>query len=171
MNQQTSKEKVIGGKTYQVRMLPAGLGLRSAARLINLVGPGVQALQSGDSDAMMSFSSGLMTNEKLADQLEWFTSLFAKYTAVQVEPSGGFVELSTIYEVHFMGNYFELLQWLVFCFEGNHASFLGASGVSVQNLVALIERELRSRSQKRAGKPGSSGGLSSPESSTKPTAT
>jgi len=165
------KERSIGGRVYQVRMLPADEGLRSAAKLVNLIGPGVKALQSGDENGFMAFASELMSSDKLADQLEYFTKLFRKHSAVQLEGADGFVELATIWEFHFSGNYFELLQWLVFCFEVNHASFLTGAGVSVQKVVGLIQGALSSRYRNPAAKPGSSGGSSSLGASTKPTNT
>lgn len=166
--QLAAKEKVIGGKTYQVRMLPTDLGLRSAAKLLNLIGPGVSALQSGSEDTFTRFVGELLTSERLADQLEYFTKLFRQYTAVEVEP-GKMAELSTIYDVHFMGNYFELLQWLVFCFEANHASFLSGAGLNLEKVVGLIQAQLLSRYQNRAVTRGQSGASSSQDASTKPT--
>jgi hypothetical protein len=163
-----AKEKAIGNSVYSVRPLPPDLGLRSAAKLLNLIGPGVRALQSQDTEGFAGIASEIMTNEKLADQLEYFTKLFRGYTDVRIPNAEGFIALNQIYDAHFMANYFELLQWLVFCFEVNHASFLSGAGVNLKNVLVLVQRELNSRYRKPVAKPGSSGASSSQDASTKP---
>lgn len=165
------KEKMIGDVAYQVRPLPPDQALRTGCKLLNLIGPGVKALQLGDEEAFVSFAGGLMMNEALADQLEYFTQIFRKTTAIKRAGDEGFTELVRIYDIHYMGNLFELVQWLAFCFEVNHASFLGGAGVSLQSVGVLLKDALNSRYRKAAAKPGRSGASSSPDVSTKATPT
>jgi hypothetical protein len=163
------KEKTIGGNTYQVRILPAGVGLRSAAKLANLIGPGLKGLQGEGEDKFVGFFSDLLSSSALGDQLEYFTRLFGEYTSVKLAGTDAYVELRQVYELHFAANYFELLQWLSFCIEVNHASFFTGAGLNAQKLVALLQDALSSQYQRGAGKPGSSGGSSSRVNSERPT--
>jgi len=166
------KEKTIGANTYQVRILPAGVGLRSAAKLANLIGPGLKGLQGGETeDKLVGFFSDLLSNDALADRLEYFTKLFTEYTSVKIAGSDAYVELRQVYELHFSANYFELLQWLAFCIEVNHASFFTGAGLSAQKLVALLQDALNSQYRKGAAKPGPSGRSYSPENSERATTT
>lgn len=160
--------KKIGAHVYGVRKLPAGVGLPVLAKLLNLIGPAIKEAQDGDG-RMARVVSGLLSNEKLGEQLQYFAEVFSKYSTV--DTAGRSVELAGIYDLHFAGNYFELVQWLVFCFEVNHGSFLAEAGVSVQALVALAVQELSSRSPKQPETPGRSGRSSSPAGSARTTAT
>jgi hypothetical protein len=163
------KEKMIGENTYQVRLLPSELGFRSAAKLANLIGPGLKTLQEGGAESVTGFFGGMLADELLTTRLEFFTNLFKEYTSVRLKGAPGFVNLSSVYEYHFSGNYLEMFQWLAFCIEVNHASFFTGVGLNTQKLVRLLEEALRSKYPSRAGRPGQSGDSFSPENSTRPT--
>jgi len=133
--------------TYTVRLLSSGLGLQVAARLMNLLGPGIKGMNEEEDNGgkMVAFVGELLSDPKLDQQLKFFTDTFQTVSSVQI--AGKEVELSSIYETHFMGKYFELIRWLVFCFEVNHGSFLAELGFNVAQLEAKL-RAVVSESQK-----------------------
>lgn len=160
------QQKQIGRHVYACRKLPAGIGLPVLCRLMNLIGPSIKRVSS-DEGTLYSIVGELLSNAQLGDQLDYFAKAFAPYSTVE-EP-GRSQELARIYDVHFAGNYFELMGWLVFCFEVNHGSFLAESGVSLRSVLSRVQAELSSRSPNKSVTPGPSGGSSSPAGSTRPT--
>jgi hypothetical protein len=168
-----SRSLQIGEHTYTVRLMPAGEGLDVAARLMNVIGPGLRGItEEKEGDMLAEFLSELLSKESLSGNLTYFTKMFRRHSSVQVNtPKGDSadVELDKIFDAHFSGNYYELFRWLAFCFEVNHSSFLSGMGVTAQSLNDLAVKWLASKSRKAAGDTGTSGESSSPDSSTKAT--
>lgn len=159
------KHMKIGKHQYTVRYMPPGEGLAVLGRLLNLIGPGLKSLtEEGEGEKLAGFLGEILSNEKLAPTIEYFGDVFKKHTTVTGD-DGEEIELAKIYGVFFMGNYFELVRWISFCFEVNHSSFLAELGVSAEGIANLIVSRLQSRSPNPRAKRGSSGESFSPEDS------
>lgn len=152
MNGSSSVTKQIGKHQYTCRKLAAGEGLIVLARLMNVIGPAIRDMQGTEAN-LNSVVGGLLSNEKLGDQLTFFIKAFAPHSSVSLG-QGQEAELSGIFDVHFSGHYFELLQWLVFCFEVNHGNFLAEAGVSLEGVIGLIQAKSRSKSPSPFKTPG-----------------
>lgn len=111
-----SKTKVIDGLKYTVTQLGAKKGMRALTRLARLLGP---AFASGDQTEAMAGLFSRLTE----DDVEYFCDTFAPLTTV--EQDGKAPQLSSIFEIHFTGNYSSMLQWLLFCIEVNFGDFFG----------------------------------------------
>lgn len=116
-----TEEKVIGAYTYKVTQLDAITGRRAFTRMMKVVGPAL----GGSSEGLETFFSSLAE-----DDMDHFCNLFAKMTTV----SGGDLregaepQLSDVFMYHFAGRYLEMVEWLVFAFKVNFASFFAGAG-------------------------------------------
>ncbi len=126
-----TKSKAIGDNTYKVTQLGAGKGRKVLVRLLKVCGPAFALAASGDTtEALGKLAADL--DEETADYL---CETFAARTEVELS-NGKSVDLASIMELHFAGNYGEMLEWLGFCVQLNYASFLGALGKKVPDASA-----------------------------------
>jgi hypothetical protein len=122
------ESKTIGGHEYKVRQLVATKGRLVLLTLARIIGPAAAlaagAKETGKEEAFAKVIEALLANLTPED----FTSLcntFAESTDVVISDEKGRREpkLSNVFDLHFAGNYQEMIDWLVFCVEVNFASF------------------------------------------------
>lgn len=131
-----SESKVIGGDRYTVSQLGATEGQRVIVRLMRFFGPAVakaQTAKDGERDA--AFISGL------ADAIDPDTFAELAHTMAentQVQPSGAKASgpLSGVYDAHFAGRYFELVQWFVFAMGVNFGGFF--RGILAGGIASVV---------------------------------
>jgi hypothetical protein len=137
-----SQERTIGGTTYKVTQLGASTGLQLLVRLTKVLGPSIGELTKtgganildAKGDAVAGAIAKLaehLTYEDLAhtcDVLGEFTEILNGAKAMKLTREAR--------ELHFAGNYGELMRWIVFALEVNFGSFFGASG-----LGAVLRRD------------------------------
>lgn len=107
-----SKTKTIGNHDYRVTQLGALKGRKVLTRLFKVIGPVVAAAVSGGQNLAHALDG---VDE---DTVEYLCDAFAARTEVDG------VALDKVFEIHFAGNYAEMVKWLAFCVEFNFASFL-----------------------------------------------
>ena len=112
-------QKQIGGANYVVNLVDTSVGVRLAARLVNMLGSAAK----GSDASLKGILSGLAANPELGDHLAAFCSSFAQATQVFL-PDGKSFTLSTQYEKFFRGKFDDWFAWLEFAFETNMSSFL-----------------------------------------------
>lgn len=141
---------------YKVRMMPAGLGLQVLARMLNVIGPGVKNLRDEDAtgDTLAKAFGALISDPALSSQLDYFCDKFKQYSTVEIGGKEQELENTGVFDVHFAGNYYDLLQWLTFCFKVNHGSFLAEVGQGFQTALADLVTRLQSQSPKAQEKNG-----------------
>lgn len=115
--------KTIGETSYAVSQLGALQGREALRRLAAIAGP---AIEGGET---VFFGKLVASIQK--DDLEYFCNLFAKSTILD-----GKVPLASTFDVHFAGNYGDMLEWLIFAMEVNFKSFL--DGVLKRMAGALV---------------------------------
>ena len=132
------QERVIDGVTYSVVPLPVGAGLKALDRFKNVAAPllaaGIRAsknLEEAAADALRSLPSQLSYND-----IEFFQGVFGD-TSVYIDGQKRVPLTAQIQELHFVGRYMALFDWLAFCMEVNFAGFFGelkkrASGALAQ---------------------------------------
>jgi hypothetical protein len=122
--------KEIEGTTYEVRQLDAVKGRKVFVRFAKLIAPALAEIQ-GQKDPNAALGRVVSTFAAGIDEetLDYFCDAFAPTTCI-VEGAKK-PELSKVFALHFAGKYFELVQWLVFCFEVNFGSFFHKLGPSL----------------------------------------
>lgn len=113
-----SKRKEINGNTYTVESLGATKGRQVFVRILRILG---SALGDGEFDIAKASRS-------LAEaDVDYLCDVFAPQTRIRLKGSKEEVSLSEIQELHYAGNYLEMIQWLAFCLDLNFRNvFLGA---------------------------------------------
>lgn len=101
----------IGDYTYHVTQMGAIQGRDTLARLLAIAGP---IMGSGEGGAGLA-------HLKPAD-LQLLSDDFAKLTEVEL-PDGKRPLLSNIFDLHFVGRYDDMFDWLAFCIKINFSSF------------------------------------------------
>ncbi len=124
-----TEKKRIGAFTYHVTQLDASRGSKAMLRVVRLAAPVIALAEKGDETAAWSKLAESLTDS----DFEYFCDLFTTQTIVtggaydeDAEPA-----LDGIFDEHFAANYFEMLQWLTFCFEVNFASFFAGAAAKV----------------------------------------
>lgn len=123
-----SKKKRIGKHEYDVTQFGSSMGRKVLVKLLRLVGPAAaEAFSSGKGDrggaAIAALASAM--NE---EDFEEIYDAFAKASRVEVAPNK-WPLVSDVGELHFAGNYAEMLGWLAFGLEVNYANFFGGLGI------------------------------------------
>lgn len=115
---QKTESKQIGRYTYEVTQLGALKGRKVATRLAKLLPALIEAKESG-------ILAGLLdgVDESL---VEYVCDAISPNTVV-VLSDGKKPRLSDIFDVHFAGEYDELIGWLQFAIEVNFSSFFRVS--------------------------------------------
>lgn len=144
-----TETKQIGSYKYTVTQLDALKGRRAFTRLMRIAGPALGELAGAKTDIGSAIEK--LVERLSEDDVDHFCDLFAKVTSV----SGGDFEnrspqLDTIFAKHFAGQYLELVQWLVFCFQVNFSGFF-AGAASLASQAAQQERASTSPSTSTGG--------------------
>jgi hypothetical protein len=122
-NMRPPQTKTISGTKYTVTPLETSTGLKMLTRLLRILGPSVKDIRSfGDLKAMALVAFGSLA-ERLEDaDVEAIVQTLAASTKVGNDPKKQ-PALSTIFELHFSGDYLPLFQWLAFALEVNFGTF------------------------------------------------
>jgi hypothetical protein len=132
-----SETKVIGAHEYTVYQLGAITGREGLRRLTRLISPALPSLAAMFRDAgPEALAAGLsaLLEGLGAEDLAYFCDTFAPKSTVRLE-DGKSPNLKDIFDVHFAGNYYEMIEWLVFCFEVNYRGFFSGA---LAKLVSAI---------------------------------
>jgi hypothetical protein len=126
-----SESKQIGLHLYTVEQLGAIRGREIFVRLVRLLGSSVDTIK-GDAGAVLAKAA--------ANFSELDMSAFCEAFAAKTDVTGGeyataHPQLSNIFDVHFAGNYSELVEWLIFCFKVNFGSFFLGVGEKLKRPV------------------------------------
>ena len=122
------QDRVIGGCTYRVRALGGLTGRSVGLRLFRLAG---SAFSAGTKDLGAVFAKLAMSLGD--DDLTYFCDVFATHTqiikaGVKAAPT---LDMPGIFDLHFAGNYLDMVNWLRFCVEVNFGSvFSGLASVA-----------------------------------------
>ena len=129
-----AKTKSIGASDYTVEPHGAIKGRALLLRLVKIVGPSLTAVsQDSIPDAIKSLLGGLSEED-----LTFLCEEFSKKTMVTVD--GGELQLSKIFDQHFVGSYIEMIQWLAWAIEVNYSSFFkGAAGLLRAGTAAALQ--------------------------------
>lgn len=144
------ESKQIGKFAYKATQLDAVTGRRAFHRLVRAIGPAWAAMTHGGEERYEKALTKLLQDMSEAD-LDFFCDTFAAVTEV----SGGSYgkrapQLDTVFLTHFAGEYFDMVQWLVFCMKLNFASFFAGA-------AALLASKAPSDSTSPTEQTGSSG--------------
>ena len=135
-----SRTKSIGSSDYTVEPHGAIKGRALLLRLVKIVGPSLTAVsQDSIPDAIKSLLGGLSEED-----LTFLCEEFSKKTMVTVD--GGELQLSKIFDQHFVGSYLEMIQWLAWCVEVNFSSFFKGAGALLSKGVASAVTKAESKS-------------------------
>jgi len=160
MKSMKSDTKQIGEYKYLVTQVSSGVGLEAAARMANLLGPGLGAApETGGMNALTlgAVLSKVLSNPALHSQLAWFVGAFGSCTQVAFPDGKTTRTLSDIYETHFAGEISNQLEWLRFAFEVNMSSFFATAQKLVKSFWAQLKDSSNSTSQNSAKSSGESG--------------
>lgn len=111
-----TKTKTIKSTQYDMRQFGALQGRKVLARLLQTVGPAIGAI-GGSPEAALA----LAISKFDSDTVDYLCDSFAPFTTIHVNGKG--IALEAVFNVHYAGNYGEMLQWLAFALEVNYASF------------------------------------------------
>ncbi len=128
-----TKSKTIGATEYVVRQLPATKGRLVLLRLAKALGPVAASISATkDKHSAMAESLEKAISSVTDDDFTFLCNTFADSTDVTINDDKGrrSPKLATIFDLHFAGNYLEMVQWLVFCVEVNFGSFFAAAGLA-----------------------------------------
>lgn len=131
------ERRTIGEHEYVVTQLDAVRGRRVFTRAAKLFAPALATAIGGSDkktpeilegrvlDALSKLLEGLQE-----DDVDFFCDAFASSTEVTLVDEKGrrTPKLSTIFSLHFAGNYEEMFRWLLFAFEVNFGSFFDKVG-------------------------------------------
>ena len=136
-----AKTKSIGASDYTVEPHGAIKGRALLLRLVKVVGPSLTAVsQDSIPDAIRSLLDGLTEED-----LTFLCNEFAAKTMVTVD--GGELQLSKIFDAHFIGSYVEMIQWLAWAIEVNFGSFFRGAGALLSKGVASAVAKAESKSE------------------------
>lgn len=136
------KCKVIGSHEYGVYQLGALKGRRVLARFAKLIAPAFGATVAASSkpgkvnqgEVLERMLSAFV--EHLSDEdIEYFCNEFGPVSDVTL-PNGKTPQLPDIFDAHFSNNYYEMIGWLIFCFEVNFSSFFEKVGSLMPGVTA-----------------------------------
>lgn len=118
------QQRVIGGVTYAVKPLPAGVAMRLMARVLKMAAPAFADLAHlrDASKAVGALLAGSFADLDEAT-LEYAQAELAKVTDV-VGSTGARAALPSIFDVHFTGRIVEHLEWLKFAGEVTYGPLL-----------------------------------------------
>jgi hypothetical protein len=170
----------IGGTSYRVTQFGVGQGLPLLVKLAKLLGPSLAASLKGlggkslkQGQDVLDLPVGVLGDAvlELAERLQEETVValvhqLAESTQVSKGSDRGgekWVPLTDELELHWAGNYLNMLKWLAFGLEVNYASFFGGQGGIGSLLAALREK---GESPSPTGSTGPSGGSLPPSAST-----
>ena len=137
----SSETKQVGRYEYKVTKFPTRKGLEVFEKLLEVVGePLALFMRDGgeetgqeelDDAEALSKALGLFAKNVQGGKLFWFADQFMPHSSVTID--GTEKPLKPIFELHFSGEYGELMGWLLFCLEVNYKSFFdGLGGVKDQ---------------------------------------
>jgi len=131
------ERKEIGGKVYEVTPMPAGKGLGVMQRMAKAAAPAVLKAARGETGGELVAIADLV--ESLAsDDLAAIAKLFAEHA--MVGDGENMVKLSTVFDVHFAGDYLALFEWLAFAAKVNFGPLLdGLKRRAAQRAVSAVE--------------------------------
>jgi hypothetical protein len=151
MSQKTSETKEIGGKKYEMFMLPPMESHNLLMDVVKMVGPGmgslIGSLVGGNKEAdIMEKEVG---SELISDALSKLFSDLNKNTMEKVIESFkkntqvGAVPLEKIFDAHFLGSLDEMYQWVAWGFKVQWGKSLSAlmSGAGGLNLGGVLNQE------------------------------
>ncbi len=160
------KNKKIGGYTYHVQQFGARKGMRVGVRLMKMVGGAAGEAMKNNADFDMKTVGSMVAN--FADivtekDFDYLCDAFMSNTLVSGGEYGGQIKLNQegIIDLHFAGNYPDMMKWLLFCIEVNFGSFLGEAGLLKKVIVrpdsAKSNGESQSKSPNISNQSGASG--------------
>lgn len=132
-----TEERRLGTTNYKVTQLGASAGMQLLVRLTKVLGPSVGELTKTGGAANILDARGDAVAGAIAELAKNLTyedlahtcDVLGEFTEVGLE-GGKWIRLNRDNrELHFAGNYGELMRWLVFALEVNFGSFFGASGL------------------------------------------
>lgn len=129
-----SEQVQIGDCTYAIGKLPARVGVRTAALLMNVIAPSVKALpvegfKLENEAQLAALLEPLFSNPELGDKLDVLCATFAERCVVTTA-DGKIFPLSKIFDEHFSDNLDGLTMWLYHSVRVSMSSFLrGASAL------------------------------------------
>lgn len=125
-----TKQATIEGTAYQLNLLRADVGFRTALKLAGIAGPLISEITGGDEDE--GFDIGLIVGDLFAeggDELFDVISLVLEGLMADGKPVD--------FGEHFMGNYAELIAVTVWALKENFSSFF--TGNALSSLTALLK--------------------------------
>lgn len=127
--------KTIGEHTYEVTQLDAVRGRSVFLRFAKLIAPGagdvVENTGEETNTRIVKALAKIVQNVSEED-LNVFCDVFSQSTCLQVTGDDGRMrapKLKETFNLHFAGNYDEMIQWLYFCFEVNFGNFFAKAGL------------------------------------------
>ncbi len=108
-----TKSKTIGDHDYRVTQLGATKGRKVLVRLLKACGPAFSLAAEGRSTEAL----GKLASDLDEETLDYLCETFAARTDMDEKP------LAPVMELHFAGNYGEMVEWLGFCVQLNFESF------------------------------------------------
>ena len=118
------ESKQIGQHVYTVEQLGAIRGREIFVRLVRLLGSSVDTIK-GDAGAVLAKAAAAFSTE---DMTAFCDAFAAKTDVTGGEYASAHPQLSNIFDLHFAGNYSEMVEWIIFAFQVNFGSFFqGAS--------------------------------------------
>ncbi len=121
-----TKTQNIGAFQYSVTQLGATASRKVFVRLAKLFGAGATG-----KDPIAAILAALNDED-----IDFLCDQFSKMTNVKLDEKHSPL-LASIFEEHFAGNIWDMLQWLGFCLEVNYGSFLGELGITPDKLTLL----------------------------------
>lgn len=153
------KDRKIGNHTYRVTQFGAKQANRVLVSLFKLVGGGFADLVStpGEAEARLGAAVAALQKSVSADDLNAVCDAFASKTKLilQAQLNGGPQEvpqdLAPMFDDHFAGaSYPDLFRWLAFAIEVNYASFLGANGTSLSDLMGMVKKSPEAKPESKS---------------------
>jgi hypothetical protein len=127
-----SETKTIGKYSYCVEQLGALKGRAVFVRLVRLLGSSVDTVK-GDAGTILAKAAAGFTDE----DMDTFCTVFAAKTSVTGGEYGtAQPQLDNIFDLHFAGNYSEMIEWLIFAFKVNFGSFFAEVGAKLSPVSA-----------------------------------
>ncbi len=121
------KSKTIAGHEYKVRQLVATKGRLVMLTLARIIGPAAAlAASAKDKQSVMGDIITAVLQNVTADDFTSLCNTFAESTDLVIHEDGKRPrepKLSTVFDLHFAGEYQAMIEWLVFCVEVNFGSF------------------------------------------------
>lgn len=149
----TPESKRIGAHTYKVMKLDAVRGSKAALRLAKVAAPGVEAFNAADPMGTEKAFAAIVAQLDEKD-FDYLRELLSSVTEVS---GGDYGErspsLESVFSVHFVDRYNELVGWLAFAVMVNFRSFFSGIG-------ELLGGSGSASSSKTQGSTGSSGASS-----------